>query len=86
MPKNPYNPYSQSNTTGPGPSGRKTKKRGRWERECITKGTVQTCECEGLLTPTGRKSRAHKTVKNDLKAKKKYRVRYKKWAKKRGRR
>ena len=82
-----YNPYRNENTTGPGPKGRKTKKRGQWRCDCHVSadGKTQVCECEGVRTPTGRKSKAHKTVRNDLRKKRKRARDARRWAKRKGR-
>lgn len=82
-----YHPYRRKKTTGPGPRGRKTKKRGQWKCECHVAADehTQVCECEGQKTRTGRKSKAHKTVRNDLRKKAKYRRASKRWNKAHGR-
>ncbi len=87
MADNVHNPYRHGNTTGPGPKGHKTKKRGQWKCDChVDKdGHTQVCECEGQRTRTGRKSKAHKTVRNDLRKKAKYRRASKRWNQRHGR-
>jgi invasion protein IalB len=76
-----YNPYGARDTTGPGPAGVKKHRRKEWDCKChVEDGHEQVCECTRLKTKKGKKSKAVKVVRNDLRKKRKYRIRAAKWA------
>jgi len=80
MPTKHY-PFRKKRKIGPGPKGQTLERADRWSCDCETVGHIQTCECKGVKTKTGRPSKARKTVRNDLRKKKKYRKAYKAWKK-----
>lgn len=77
--KSKYNAYRYKDEIGPGPEGVRTQKRDEWDCECHVEGREQVCECKRVKTRKGKASKQVKIVRNDLKKKKVYRKKYKRW-------